>query len=267
MRRREHPAGFFFALADAARSLANGYHVPCMSEHGVSTSPNRSSRMPRLVSLLRPALRRAAALCHLGGSRRTAHVRLPSWWRRHPLLAALILVLVLLSYLDHRGYAGWRGDDRTRYHGGIFACTRVIDGDTIDVDSPDAGRGHTRIRLRGVDSPELARANHPDMHFGREAAAFAERALLHQPVRLELAPGPTRDRYGRLLAYVYRVDAGEMVNAAIIRNGYGYADDRFDDPRSGYFARLEAQARMDQRGLWKQVTSELMPAWRRQKAN
>lgn len=199
-------------------------------------------------------------------SQRSANVHLPKWWRRHPLLAVLAIVLLVLSYVDHRGYLGWQGDDRTRYQDKVFTCIEVIDGDTIDIDVPDGRYEYTRVRLRGVDSPEVAWAGHEGMYFGPEASAFTKELLLRQAVRIELAPGRTRDRFGRLLAYVYDQDTGKLFNGTLIEDGFGYADDRFDDPRSDVFAELEDEAREHQRGLWAAVARDQMPAWKRKQS-
>lgn len=99
----------------------------------------------------------------------------------------------------------------------------VIDGDTIDVEVD--GR-EDRVRLTGIDTPEVARdatADRPARTgecFGDEASAFTESLLpVGTPVRLE-RDVVGRDDYGRLLAYVYRASDGIFVNYEIVRQGY-----------------------------------------------
>ena len=196
-------------------------------------------------------------------SKRSTHIRWPRYWQRHPLLSGLAVVLLILAYVDHRGYLGWQGDDRTRYHDKVFSCVEVIDGDTIELAVSDGRYSRTRVRLWGVDTPEVEKSGREPGHFGPQASAFAKKALRGKQVRLELAPGRTRDRYGRVLAYVYPQQTGELFNAALIETGHGYADRRFDHPRMAIFAELEEQARREQRGLWKGITKDHMPAWRR----
>ena len=77
--------------------------------------------------------------------------------RRIRIIMACILVAVL-SILDHAGVFGFRGDDRSRYDGAVATVTYAADGDTIDINMPDGRRSHTRIRLWGVDCPEIAHA-------------------------------------------------------------------------------------------------------------
>ena len=193
----------------------------------------------------------------------TTHIRWAPYWRRHPLLSVAAVLLLILAYADHRGYVGWQGDDPTRYHNKVFTCVAVLDGDTIDVDVPDGRYTHTRIRMWGVDTPEVQGSGREPGHFGPQASQFAKQALGGKRVRLELATGRTRDKYGRVLAYVFDEQTGDLFNALLIETGHGYADRRFDHPRMAHFVRLEEQARLDKRGLWEDITKEGMPQWRR----
>jgi micrococcal nuclease len=75
--------------------------------------------------------------------------------------------------------------------------TRVVDGDTIDI-SPSV-EGRSRVRLIGMDTPEVYFGTQP---YGPEASAFAKQVLDGEEVGLELDVQKV-DPYGRLLAYVY----------------------------------------------------------------
>ena len=157
------------------------------------------------------------------------------------------------------------GSDHDRYHNQTFTCVNVVDGDTLDIGVPDADRITTRIRLWGVDTPESEVSPRGAMHFGAEASAFTKSQVLFQPVRVVLAPDRARDKYDRLLAYVYYRGNGRderMLNEELIAGGYGYADSRFDHVWKQRFRDLEAAARKDQLGLWKDVTPARMPEWR-----
>ena len=142
------------------------------------------------------------------------------------------------------------GEDYIRYNDKSFRVVHVVDGDTLDVNEPDGGNPATRIRLWGVDTPETKAPNKPVKHFGPEAAAFTTRTCEGKTVRLQLLPGKTRDNYHRLLAYVLLGD-GTMLNSELIRQGYGYADPRFDHPAKVQFQELQARARQGRLGLWK----------------
>jgi micrococcal nuclease len=124
---------------------------------------------------------------------------------------------------------------------------RVSDGDTIRV-RLDSGR-EERVRYIGVDTPELA----SDECFAERAAAFNARLVDGREVRLE-RDAEERDRYGRLLAYVYAGD--RFVNAELLRRGYAqpltvppnvrHADD---------FRAHAADARRARAGLWASCSS------------
>lgn len=196
-------------------------------------------------------------------------VRLPRFHRRHPvgLLAALgLCFLVVFGRL--RGPAVVTPapfDDFARYHERVFRVAKVVDGDTIDIDHPDRDKTTTRIRLWGVDTPEVAGSRDGAMHWGDRASQFAGETLADREVRIDLIERGTRDRYDRLLAYVYVVSSGEMFNELLVRRGHAYADTRFAHPYMARFRSLEADARADGVGLWAEITPEQMPPWRRRR--
>ena len=133
-----------------------------------------------------------------------------------------------------------------------YLVERVVDGDTIIV----SGLG--RIRLIGVDTPETVDPRRPVEFFGREASAFTKRMLDGKRVRLEYDWERT-DKYGRTLAYVHLPD-GTLVNAEIIRQGYGHAYTRFPFKYLDEFRQYEREAREAGRGLWGGPTADLQPA-------
>lgn len=124
----------------------------------------------------------------------------------------------------------------------------VIDGDTVDV---DLGGRVERVRLLGIDTPESVDPDRPVECHGPEASAFA-RSLLPEgtAVRLE-RDEEARDRYGRLLAYLFRVDDGVFVNEAIL--AAGEAEILSIEPNHAYAGRLAttaSAARAAGLGLW-----------------
>ena len=124
---------------------------------------------------------------------------------------------------------------------------RVVDGDTIQLLD---GR---LVRYIGIDTPELRRREGSRWVMDPEpfalAATEANRRLVEgKTVRLEYDVQP-RDRYGRLLAYVY-VDE-RMVNAELLETGYAHLLTIPPDVRyAEEFRRLAAGARREHRGLW-----------------
>ena len=134
---------------------------------------------------------------------------------------------------------------------------RVVDGDTLKLANGE------RVRLIGIDTPEVheseklyrdSKKSGQDVKtiqaLGRRSAAFTKGLVEGKTVRLEFDVEP-RDKYKRLLAYVYLPD-GTFVNAEIVKQGYAslmtyppnvkHADE---------FLRLYRQARDSKLGLWK----------------
>ncbi len=151
--------------------------------------------------------------------------------------------------------------DCEKYDGKTFTVINVVDGDTIDINIPDAQHNYTRIRLLGVDTPETRVNESQPMYFGPQASAFAKETLLSKETAIFLdTKGKTRDKYNRLLAYIQLPD-GHFFNELLIEGGYAYADLRFKHPFYNKYKSLESIARKQKRGLWKNVTPEQMPKW------
>lgn len=125
---------------------------------------------------------------------------------------------------------------------------RVVDGDTVILvlDGRDV-----RCRLIGVDTPETVHPHKPVEAYGRAASRFTTNLLKGERVWVELDETTGRqDRYGRLLAYLWRMPDGLMVNAEIVRQGYGHAYTRFPFERLELFRAYERRARRIGKGLW-----------------
>ena len=125
---------------------------------------------------------------------------------------------------------------------------RVVDGDTIHVRFTDRVE---KIRYIGVNTPEIHHPSKGEEPGGREAAQVNRGLVNGRRARLELDV-QTRDRYGRLLAYVWVGDT--MVNAELVR--LGYAQVMTVPPNVRYqdlFLKLQRQAREAARGLWRPV--------------
>ena len=86
-----------------------------------------------------------------------------------------------------------------------LTCIRVVDGDTIILSN-----GET-VRLIGVDTPKTEYPGKPGEYFGKEATAFTKRMVEGKEVTLEYGQ-QQRDKYGRLLAYVYLMDGTLTLN-------------------------------------------------------
>jgi micrococcal nuclease len=166
------------------------------------------------------------------------------------------LVIALLLVLAAGGGAGSSGlfDGGGRAPGGRAPAragegrvVKVVDGDTIHV--LVAGR-REKVRYIGVDTPETKHPTKGVQCYGRAASAFNARLVGGERVRL-VRDVEERDRYGRLLAYVYRVRDGLFVNAELARLGYAQPLSIPPDVRyAARFATLAGRARRSGRGLW-----------------
>jgi len=187
---------------------------------------------------------------------------LPRRWRRYGFNALVVTIIAVGLVCARSAKTPVRGDDWKRYHDRSFRVVHVVDGDTLDIDVPDGDKSVTRIRLWGVDTPELGRGGKPEMHFGREAKAFAERTLAGRHVHVVLSPKRKRGKFARLLAYVFLERGGPMFNEMLLEEGYAYADLRFDHHYYKRFQGIEKRARKAGVGLWADVTLDKMPAWK-----
>jgi micrococcal nuclease len=124
-----------------------------------------------------------------------------------------------------------------------YKVKRVIDGDTLILVNGE------RVRLIGVDTPETKHPKKPVQRFGKEAYFFTKKMVEGKEVKLEY-DWQRRDKYNRLLAYVYLLD-GTFLNAEIIKQGYGFAYTRFPFKYLQEFRKYEKEARENKRGLWK----------------
>jgi micrococcal nuclease len=153
--------------------------------------------------------------------------------------------------------------DLARYHGQKFLVVRVVDGDTLHLAAPDLGHEVTKVRLLGIDAPEMgtSKSESERMYFAEESTAFAKRLALGKVVGVYLDErAGSRDRYERLLAYLELPD-GQFLNEELLSQGYAYADRRFRHSYYQKYVQLEAVARSGGRGLWQNVTPEQMPPW------
>lgn len=134
---------------------------------------------------------------------------------------------------------------------GTYEVVRFSDGDTIVINMN--GRTET-VRMIGVDTPETHHPDLPVQCYGPAASAYTKNLIGNQKVRLEADPtNQNRDRYDRLLRYVYLPD-GRLVQAEIIKSGHGFAYTSFPFTKKEEFIKLEEQAKSESRGLWGNCT-------------
>ena len=171
---------------------------------------------------------------------------------------ALAIVIGLLALVALSTCASSKRSDSkppARSATATASVTRVVDGDTIAV----SVNGRTeKVRLIGIDTPESVKPGTPVQCFAREASDQTKHMLPRGTrVRLE-RDVDARDRYGRLLAYVYRDGDGLFVNLALVRDGFAVLDTippnvaHVDD-----FITAAADARHRDRGLWSRCGNDV----------
>ncbi len=136
---------------------------------------------------------------------------------------------------------------------GLYHIARYSDGDTITVNMN--GTEET-IRFVGVDTPETHDPRKKVQCYGPAASAYTRNTLTAAGSKVRLAADSlsnNRDRYNRLLRYVYLPD-GTLLNLKLIQQGYGFYYPYFPFSKSDEFDAAQKQAQTGNRGLWGNCT-------------
>ncbi|MCK4462900.1 MAG: thermonuclease family protein [Candidatus Omnitrophica bacterium] len=148
-----------------------------------------------------------------------------------------ILVVVVVCFL-----AAKHGILKPPKAANLHYVKYVIDGDTVML------RNNEKIRYIGIDTPEVESPYTHEEPMGKEASAFNRKLVERKWVKLEFDV-ELRDKYGRLLAYVYVDDI--FVNAELVKEGYARV---FTFPpnvkHTDFFLKLQRKARENHKGLW-----------------
>lgn len=160
------------------------------------------------------------------------------------------LTLALVIFIAAGQYYGWFDPPEQvaqTSQPGLYQVVKFYDGDTIAVNM----NGHIeKIRFIGVDTPETHDPRKPVQCGGPHAAAYTKRIIGQQKVRLVSdSLSDNRDRYDRLLRYVYLPD-GTLLNDQLIKTGHGFAYTYFPFTNSAKFTKDEIAAKQNHRGLW-----------------
>ena len=161
--------------------------------------------------------------------------------RRGGLLRDVLLTAILLGLM---ALVVTRVDEANRVL--LSGKVRIVDGDTLVM-------GDERIRLLGIDAPELTQVCLDDeapRDCGQEAKVQLAAMVAQGPVECS---GHSKDKYGRLLATC--IAGGREVNAAMVRSGQAVAYGGYEDE--------ERFAQAERRGLWA-GTFDAPQTWRRQ---
>lgn len=141
-----------------------------------------------------------------------------------------ILIALLIPLLAQTAYA------RELRH-----VERVIDGDTIVLD------GGERVRLIGIDTPEVYHPSEPVQCYGHEASDYLRQRLEGEDVYLKYQAEKI-DKYGRTLGYVYL--GRNFINSEMIREGLAFAYTRFPFKYERKFVKMQRLAANERLGLW-----------------
>lgn len=136
----------------------------------------------------------------------------------------------------------------------VAVVTRVFDGDTVDA----AGVG--RVRLLGIDAPEIGGPFERPAPFALEAREALQALVLRRWVRFE-CDGTRRDMYGRSLFYI-SLESGEFINASLLRMGMARVSARTRLRRWDDLRRAEEEAQSRRRGMWGERPRIPSPSYR-----
>ncbi|WP_199768712.1 thermonuclease family protein [Sphingobacterium sp. HMA12] len=125
--------------------------------------------------------------------------------------------------------------------------TKVIDGDTFWVNN---GSEKFKVRFIGIDAPETRNSRGKlKGPYAKEAREYVQQLTENKWVKLELDV-QKKDRYKRLLAYIYLLD-GTFLNADLVKGGFAVVDTYPPNVKhTALFVKLQHEARESKKGVW-----------------
>ena len=167
----------------------------------------------------------------MSASNRTSSRR-RRWYGSAIFILFVVIILLTLRLVEDIG--------EERLPGERFVVVRVIDGDTVEL------RGGDRLRLLAIDTPEKGERLHA------EATMLLEKLAMGKRASIEFAK-TRRDRYGRLLGFLY-IDDTLFANRTILDSGMGYLylfdDQELNLPQVADLLLAQRKAVENKRGLW-----------------
>jgi len=171
--------------------------------------------------------------------------------RRHGF-AALVTVLFLGFFASH---IFWIEKKNPEIHGKTGTVVVVYDGDTIKVRF-DNGL-ERRVRLIGIDCPEIDEPNKERFLQAQLAKRFAFHYLYRKTVKLTYE-SEREDKYGRLLAYVWT--EGRLFNEFILSEGFARVFLAFPYEQKERFIQAHKAAQEQGKGFWREKPYPVIPA-------
>lgn len=169
--------------------------------------------------------------------------------RKHGYSTAVLLAVAVVSLVQYEGWFGSAARGVLTNQPGLYPISHYVDGDTIVVDMN--GTPET-IRFIGIDTPETHKPNTPVQCYGPAAAAHTQNVIKAAGGKVRLVSdslSTNRDRYNRLLRYVYLPD-GTDLNEVNVQQGYAFYYPYFPFTKKARFAADEKSAQAAHKGLW-----------------
>jgi micrococcal nuclease len=136
--------------------------------------------------------------------------------------------------------------DQTNPHPRSIHVTivKVSDGDTVQGETPEGTK--LKIRLYGIDAPEIAHGKIPGQPMGKESLIALRQKVLNKNVKIDLLDV---DRHRRIVAMLWM--GNRNINLEMVKEGYAEAYREYlKDPYRQSFVEAEKEARAARKGIW-----------------
>lgn len=168
---------------------------------------------------------------------------------KHGISLVTLLIVIFIAIGQSQGWFSAPEKGVVTNQPGLYAIVRYVDGDTIVVNMN--GTDET-IRFIGIDTPETHKPNTPVQCYGPAAAAHTQNTIKAAGGKVRLVSdslSTNRDRYNRLLRYVYLPD-GTDLNELNVQEGYAFYYPYFPFSKKADFLAAEKSAQAAHKGLW-----------------
>lgn len=173
-------------------------------------------------------------------------------YRRRKNIWVSLISLAIVLFIALAQHYGWLDEAQkgvVTTQPGLYSISHYVDGDTISVSMN--GTDET-IRFIGIDTPETHKPNTPVQCYGPAAAAYTQNRIKAAGGKVRLVSdslSTNRDRYNRLLRYVYLTD-GSNLDQELVAKGYAFAYVSFPFTKSKDFSAAQTSAQNQKLGLW-----------------
>jgi endonuclease YncB( thermonuclease family) len=134
---------------------------------------------------------------------------------------------------------------------------KVSDGDTVQGETPEGTK--LKIRLYGIDAPEVAHGKIPGQPMGKESLIVLKNKVLNKNVKIDLLDV---DRHRRIVALLWM--GSRNINLEMVKEGYAEAYREYlKDPHRLSFMEAEREARTAKKGIWALATYERPSAFKK----